>query len=144
VLVPAQNSGSGEAAQAPAPWRRGIRRRRGASCLASPRLDWRRPGLLVLGPRLESSRLRKARVWAPFWGKSRPGSRPTLAAMNNPWLSLIAALSGQRINTPSTWPVREVHRLFDARPPRSGTASQTRPPPRSRAPWAVTWTRVVL
>jgi hypothetical protein len=36
--------------------------------------------------------------------------------MNNPWLSLIAALSGQRIRTPSTWPVREVHRLFDARP----------------------------
>jgi hypothetical protein len=36
--------------------------------------------------------------------------------MNNPWSSLIAALSGQRISTPSTWPVREVHRLFDVRP----------------------------
>jgi hypothetical protein len=35
--------------------------------------------------------------------------------MNNPWLSLIAALSGQRIRTPSNWPVREVHRLFDVR-----------------------------
>jgi len=39
--------------------------------------------------------------------------------MNNPWLSLIAALSGQRISTPSTWPVREVHRLFDVRVTRS-------------------------
>jgi len=35
--------------------------------------------------------------------------------MNNPWLSLIAALSGERISTPSHWPVREVHRLFEAR-----------------------------
>ena len=58
-------------------------------------------------------------------------------AMNNPWLSLISALSGQRISTPSTWPVREVHRLFDVRAPRSATGSQTRPPPRPRSPWVV-------
>jgi hypothetical protein len=44
--------------------------------------------------------------------------------MNNPWLSLISALSGQRITPPSTWPVREVHRLFDARPLRSADGSQ--------------------
>jgi len=31
--------------------------------------------------------------------------------MNDPWLPMIAALSGQRITTPSTWPAREVHRL---------------------------------
>jgi hypothetical protein len=31
--------------------------------------------------------------------------------MNDPWLPLIAALSGQRIATPSTWPVRNVHRI---------------------------------
>jgi hypothetical protein len=31
--------------------------------------------------------------------------------MNDPWLPLIAALSGKRTSTPSTWPVRKVHRL---------------------------------
>jgi hypothetical protein len=31
--------------------------------------------------------------------------------MNDPWLLLIAALSGQRTNVPSTWPVRTIHRL---------------------------------
>jgi hypothetical protein len=31
--------------------------------------------------------------------------------MNDPWLPLIAALSGKRTSTPSTWPVRTVHRL---------------------------------
>jgi hypothetical protein len=31
--------------------------------------------------------------------------------MNDPWPLLIAALSGQRINTPASWPVRTVHRL---------------------------------
>jgi hypothetical protein len=31
--------------------------------------------------------------------------------MNDPWLPLIAALSGQRTATPSTWPVRNVHRI---------------------------------
>ena len=31
--------------------------------------------------------------------------------MNDPWPLLIAALSGQRTNMPSTWPVRTVHRL---------------------------------
>jgi hypothetical protein len=31
--------------------------------------------------------------------------------MNDPWLPMIAALSGQRVTTPSTWPAREVHRL---------------------------------
>ena len=31
--------------------------------------------------------------------------------MNDPWPVLIAALSGQRTNMPSTWPVRTVHRL---------------------------------
>jgi hypothetical protein len=46
--------------------------------------------------------------------------------MNDPWLSLIAALSGQRISTPSNWPVREVHRLFDARPTRSAQGGQMR------------------
>jgi hypothetical protein len=48
-------------------------------------------------------------------------------AMNNPWLSLIAALSGQRINTPSTWPVREVHRLYEVRAHRPAKANPTRP-----------------
>ena len=36
---------------------------------------------------------------------------PTLAAMNDPWPLLIAALSGQRTPMPSTWPARTVHRL---------------------------------
>jgi hypothetical protein len=31
--------------------------------------------------------------------------------MNDPWLPMIAALSGQRIATPATWPAREIHRL---------------------------------
>jgi hypothetical protein len=31
--------------------------------------------------------------------------------MKDPWLPMIAALSGQRIATPSSWPAREVHRL---------------------------------
>jgi hypothetical protein len=31
--------------------------------------------------------------------------------MNDPWLLLIAALSGQRTHVPSTWPARTVHRL---------------------------------
>jgi hypothetical protein len=53
--------------------------------------------------------------------------------MKNPWLSLIAALSGQRIRTPSTWPVREVHRLSDVRS--SVTTERSRSPaaPRQHA-----------
>jgi hypothetical protein len=47
--------------------------------------------------------------------------------MNDSWLSLIAALSGQRIHTPSSWPVREVHRLVDLRPARSAEGSPARP-----------------
>jgi len=47
-------------------------------------------------------------------------------AMNNPWSSLISALSGQRISTPSTWPVREVHRLFDVRVTRPAEGGETR------------------
>jgi hypothetical protein len=31
--------------------------------------------------------------------------------MKDPWLPMIAALSGQRVSTPSNWPAREVHRL---------------------------------
>ncbi|MBC7974566.1 MAG: hypothetical protein H7138_06225 [Myxococcales bacterium] len=31
--------------------------------------------------------------------------------MNDPWTLFIAALSGQRTTTPSTWPARTVHRL---------------------------------
>jgi hypothetical protein len=46
--------------------------------------------------------------------------------MNNPWLSLIAALSGQRITTPSTWPVREIHRLWEVRAPRRQPAAGAR------------------
>jgi len=33
--------------------------------------------------------------------------------MNDPWLPMIAALSGQRITPPSTWPARAVHRIDD-------------------------------
>jgi len=33
--------------------------------------------------------------------------------MNDPWLPMIAALSGQRVTPPSTWPAREVHRIDD-------------------------------
>ena len=58
-------------------------------------------------------------------------------AMNNPWLSLIAALSGQRISTPSSWPVREVHRLFEVRTTRSADGSPSRPSHRHRGPWVV-------
>ena len=47
----------------------------------------------------------------PFRGASATDRRPTLAAMNDPWSLLVAALSGQRTNMPSTWPVRTVHRL---------------------------------
>ncbi len=36
---------------------------------------------------------------------------PTLAAMNDPWPLLIAALSGQRTPMPADWPARTVHRL---------------------------------
>ena len=50
-------------------------------------------------------------VQAPFGGKPARTPGPTLAAMNDPWPLLIAALSGQRTNMPSTWPVRTVHRL---------------------------------
>jgi hypothetical protein len=57
-------------------------------------------------------------------------------AMNNPWLSLIAALSGQRINTPSTWPVREVHRLFEVRATRPAEGRPLRPSDRHRGPWS--------
>jgi hypothetical protein len=58
-------------------------------------------------------------------------------AMNNPWLSLIAALAGQRISTPSTWPVREVHRLWEVRTPRPAEGGPARPSQRHRGPWVV-------
>ena len=58
-------------------------------------------------------------------------------AMNNPWLSLISALSGQRISTPSTWPVREVHRLFEVRATRSAEGSEARASHRHRGPLVV-------
>jgi hypothetical protein len=54
--------------------------------------------------------------------------------MNNPWPSLIAALSGERVRTPSTWPVREIHRLCDLCAGRSGGGRQTRALQRRRAP----------
>jgi hypothetical protein len=57
--------------------------------------------------------------------------------MNNPWLSLIAALSGQRISTPSNWPVREVHRLFEVRAIRPAEGGPTRSSHRHRGPSAV-------
>jgi hypothetical protein len=72
---------------------------------------------------------------SPFGAKPSRNRRITLAAMNDPWLPMIAALSGQRVTTPSTWPAREVHRLDsyrsvvrsaprpDARPPHGGQAS---------------------
>jgi hypothetical protein len=31
--------------------------------------------------------------------------------MNDPWMPLIAALSGKRTATPTTWPVRKVYRI---------------------------------
>jgi len=40
--------------------------------------------------------------------------------MNKPWLSLIAALTGERVSTPPAWPVRKVHRLGDVCSRRSG------------------------
>jgi len=49
-------------------------------------------------------------------------------AMNNPWSSLIAALSGTRVSTPSAWPVRKVHRLGDVCPARSAGARLARQP----------------
>ena len=44
---------------------------------------------------------------SPFGAKPPRNPQTTLAAMNDPWLPMIAALSGQRITTPSTWPARE-------------------------------------
>ena len=44
--------------------------------------------------------------------------------MNSPWPSLIAALSGERPRVPSTWPVREIHRLCDIRATKSGVEGQ--------------------
>jgi hypothetical protein len=44
--------------------------------------------------------------------------------MNDPWLPLIAALSGKRTTTPSTWPIRKVHRLESYAP--SGRATPLR------------------
>jgi hypothetical protein len=52
--------------------------------------------------------------------------------MNDPWLPLIAALSGKRTATPSTWPARKVHRIdgcyFDAQ------AADRRRPAQARGP----------
>ena len=31
--------------------------------------------------------------------------------MNDPWLPVMAALSGKRIATPTAWPVRKVYRI---------------------------------
>ena len=59
---------------------------------------------------------------------------PYARAMNNSWLSLIAALSGQRVSTPATWPVREVHRLCDVCVAKSAAAGRLRPPQRSGGP----------
>ncbi|MEO8311307.1 MAG: hypothetical protein ABI520_09065 [Caldimonas sp.] len=47
--------------------------------------------------------------------------------MNNPWLSLIAVLSGERVNAPLTWPVREVHRLCEIRACKPAEGSQAHP-----------------
>jgi len=54
--------------------------------------------------------------------------------MNNPWPSLIAALSGERVRTPSTWPVREIHRLCDVCAAKSGDSRQARQSNRPRVP----------
>ena len=53
-------------------------------------------------------------------------------AMNNPWPSLIAALSGERVPTPSTWPVREIHRLCGLSPANSDGARLVRHQPQRR------------
>jgi len=58
-------------------------------------------------------------------------------AMNNPWLSLIAALSGQRIRTPSNWPVREVHRLCEVRGHRAADGSEACSSHGLRSPWVM-------
>jgi len=74
---------------------------------------------------------------SPFGAKLLRAARPTLAAMNDPWLPMIAALSGQRIATPSTWPAREVHRLDGP-----GSAGRFTPQPerrQSQAPTAKTF-----
>ncbi len=55
-------------------------------------------------------------------------------AMNDPWLSLITALSGKRVSTPFTWPVREIHRLCDVRAAKSGAKSQSRQSHRHQVP----------
>jgi hypothetical protein len=55
--------------------------------------------------------LMKVPLRSPVRAKSSRRSQTTLAAMKDPWLPMIAALSGQRVTTPSSWPVREVHRL---------------------------------
>ena len=64
--------------------------------------------------------------WAPLLGEVESQRATYSMAMNNPWLSLIAALSGQRISTPSTWPVREIHRLWEVRAPRRPPAPGAR------------------
>jgi hypothetical protein len=52
--------------------------------------------------------------------------------MSNPWLSVIAALSGKRLSTPLIWPVREVHRLCDVRAANSSATSRARQSHRRR------------
>src|SRR5664279_6052787 len=72
----------------------------------------------------------------PDRGTRRSDPRSTLAAMNDPWLPLIAALSGQRTTTPATWPSCRVHRLLgylteerhEARPERRRPAAPTPAP----------------
>ena len=70
---------------------------------------------------------------SPFRGAPMQGSGPTLAAMNDPWPLLVAALSGQRTTMPSTWPARTIHRL-DAYVAAARAAQQ--PDRRSPAPIA--------
>lgn len=78
--------------------------------------------------------LRKALVRAPLQREVAVRLTPYSTAMNNPWLSLIAALSGERVSTPPTWPVREVHRLCELRAAKSGEGSQTCQSHRHRGP----------
>jgi len=75
--------------------------------------------------------------WAPLLGEVESQRATYSMAMNNPWLSLIAALSGRRVSTPSTWPVRQVHRLLEDRAVRPADCRQTRPPHRHRGPLVV-------
>ena len=84
-----------------------------------------------------SSRLMTYPAASPFRGTPTARRSPTLAAMNDPWPLLIAALSGQRTTIPPTWPVRTVHRL-DACVSAARAAQQPRESMDRRSPPSIT------